>query len=209
VTNTTFPGYLIVFEGIDGSGKTTLTLRILQILRGKELDVIRISEPTNGIYGKMIRENARQGFRFPPDEEKELFMKDRMENVSHAIVPALKEGKIILMDRYYISTMAYQGARGLHPDVIRTENERFAPIPDLLFILDTPVSIGLDRIARKRGDQFDDFEQETYLEKVRALFLGFSFEHMHVIDASQTEDAIEKQILSKIYERLRIGDENT
>ncbi|OGL47647.1 MAG: dTMP kinase [Candidatus Schekmanbacteria bacterium RBG_13_48_7] len=198
-----YPGLLFVFEGIDGSGKTTLTKKIHENLIQQKVDTILVSEPTNGYYGKLIRENAKKGFRFPPEKERDLFVKDRMENVSRTIIPALKKGQIVLMDRYYISSMAYQGARGLNPEIIQSENEKFAPVPDILFILDIPVEVGLKRIFEKRKDQFDDFEKCDYLQKVRSLFLSFSFNNMHVLDAQQSQNSLEHSVMNKILQKLQ------
>ena len=88
-----------------------------------------------------------------PEEELALFLKDRRENVARNIRPALRAGRIVVLDRYYFSTIAYQGAKGLDPERIRRLNERFAPKPDLVFILDLGAGDGLARIAGREGQR--------------------------------------------------------
>lgn len=197
-----YPGVLIVFEGIDGSGKTTLAHNVTDQLRNDGFDAVGISEPTDGHYGKLIRDNAKRGFRFPPEKERELFEKDRRENVEKNILPFLRKREILVMDRYYISTMAYQGARGLNPDEIRKDNESFAPIPDLLIILDIPAREGLRRITEKRKEKTDDFEKESYLEKVRQYFLQITFPNMCILDAQQHEQILLEEAMEEIRKLL-------
>lgn len=99
--------------------------------------------------------------RLSVEEEVALFLKDRREHVEMLIAPALARGAWVLLDRYYLSMMAYQGARGIDPEVIRAANEEFAPVPDAVVWLDIPVSVALERIGN-RGER-DAFETEAGL----------------------------------------------
>ena len=118
-------GILIIFEGIDGSGKSSQAQRVTHWLKEKGLPVVSFSEPTAGKYGQKLREIMHYGrHNITPQEELDLFLKDREEDVQNNILPALRQSYIIVMDRYYYSNMAYQGALGIDVNVIRTLNEK-------------------------------------------------------------------------------------
>ena len=102
-------GLLIVFEGIDGTGKSTQMSLLGRFLREKGLTVIETREPTNGQFGQQIRALYTNRNGVSPEQELELFLADRQEHVDNVLTPALQEGKIILCDRYFLSTAAYQG----------------------------------------------------------------------------------------------------
>ena len=162
-------GHLIVLEGIDGSGKSTQARRLVRRLAARGIRTVLFREPTRGKWGRLIREMARQAGSLTPEEELELFVRDRRENVARNLEPALAAGKIVVLDRYYFSTIAYQGAKGIDPGRIRRLNERFAVRPDLVFILDIEAGTGLARIGG-RGRKDELFEREDYLARVREIF---------------------------------------
>lgn len=189
-------GLLIVVEGIDGTGKTTLVDRLAKYCRAQKVECIVSREPTNGRWGMLLRQSA-QTARLPLGEELELFMKDRAEHVERVIQPALSGGKIVLLDRYYFSTAAYQGARGADAGAIIDANEQFAPIPDLLLLLDASPETGRRRITR-RGDQIDAFEQTQYQEEVRRIYLELKRPYLRVIDASRHPDAVWRDCLAHV-----------
>ena len=194
-------GFLFVLEGIDGAGKSTQARSLRRRLRARGCDVVSLREPTRGRYGREIRRKAKEVGSLTPDEELELFLKDRRENVERHIAPALTAGKVVVLDRYYYSTIAYQGAKGLDPASIRRVNERFAPRPDLVFILDLPASAGLGRISgRKSRDVL--FEREGYLRRVRRLFQGFRGKTVIHIDAGQDRTEIGRLILRRVLDLL-------
>ena len=118
-------------------------------------------------------------------------MLDRREDVRHNILPALVAGKLVIMDRYYLSNIAYQGARGLDPEMIRRENEQFSPVPDLVLVLDIDPALGLARITDSRKTALDSFEKEDYLRRVRDIFLAIGRKPNGVIiDASQPPEKV-------------------
>ena len=102
---------LIVFEGIDGTGKSTQVRLLAQALEERGLTVVTSREPTDGPFGQKLRLSMITG-RLSPEEELALFHEDRRDHVEHLILPALEAGKVVILDRYFFSTMAYQGARG-------------------------------------------------------------------------------------------------
>lgn len=110
--------------------------------------------------------------------------------MEQVISPALREGKVVILDRYYFSMMAYQGARGYDPQMIREQNEAFAPVPDLLLILDLEVRLAHQRIG-KRGDEVNEFEKMESLERCREIFMSVADEpFVQVIDASGDFDLV-------------------
>jgi dTMP kinase len=194
-------GPLIVIEGIDGTGKTTLARALGAALRGRGREVVESFEPTRGPHGQRIRAIAR-GEEARPEAvaEAELFRLDRRAHVADVIAPALATGKTVILDRYYYSTMAYQGARGLDPQAIERDNASFAPLPDLLVILDLPVPDALERITQGRGGAPDAFEKAEALEKIRAVFASVEHPNLLRLDARQTTDSMVAAILERLGE---------
>jgi dTMP kinase len=126
-------GLFIVFEGIDGTGKSTQLHLLAEKLRQLDYAVVATREPTNGPYGKKIRELFVDRGAVSREEELELFIADRDQHVKEVIAPALEDGCVVVCDRYYLSTIAYQGANGMDPDIILAKNQDF-PAPDLAII---------------------------------------------------------------------------
>lgn len=196
------PGKLICIEGIDGAGKTSHCARLQEDLVAQGYPVVRLYEPTNGTYGRKIRELARQGLdETPPEKILDLFVLDRRENVEKNILPALENGALVLMDRYYYSTIAYQGAAGLDTKYIRRENETFAPAADLLLYLRIPASLARARIEQHRGDRCDLFEREAFLAAVQAIFDSMEDPVLKRIDAAQAMEQV-YQVCWKIVQRF-------
>jgi dTMP kinase len=104
----------------------------------------------------------------------------------------------VLLDRYYISSAAYQGSRGAEPEAIMTAHEAFAPVPDLILLLDAPAAVGLDRI-RRRGDTPNLFETEDALTAVRAIFLDVTRHRPHAarIDADRPWREVVREALAR------------
>ncbi|MEW5945174.1 MAG: dTMP kinase [bacterium] len=191
-------GLFFVFEGIDGSGKTTQVEMLDRALSAKGFDTLCTSEPTSGRWGRKIREIAERGRNgVTPDEELRCFIEDRREHVRKKIAPALKRGKIVLCDRYYHSTIAYQGALGIATDFIRRLNEddnRF-PVPDLVFYIDVPPETALERIAKARpGGANLGYERLDFLRKVKAIYDGLNFPGFCRINGAQPPAAVASEI---------------
>jgi dTMP kinase len=187
------PGRLIVLEGIDGSGKTTQARALVRRLRRRGFKAAFFREPTRGRWGREIKRHARRADSLTPEEELALFVKDRRENVSKNLRPALAAGRIVVLDRYYFSTIAYQGAKGIDPGRICRLNEAFAVKPDLVVFLDIDAGAGLGRIAnRKTRDEL--FEREDYLVRVARLFAGFKGPRFVHIDGRGDRRAIGRAI---------------
>ena len=179
---------LINLEGIDGCGKSTQSKFLMDKFESNNEEIILLKEPTNGKYGQKLWEMLSGKIEANTEEILELFVLDRREHVTQKIRPALDEGKIVLMDRYYYSTMAYQGAAGIDVNRIRKDNE-FAPKPDIVLIFDLPADLAMKRV---RGHSVADvFEKEEYLEKVRKAYLNLENDSLvRIIDATRTPKKI-------------------
>ena len=190
-------GLLIVLEGIDGSGKTTQARSLLRRLRRRGFKAVFYREPTRGRWGREIKRHALRADSLTPEQELDLFVKDRRENVARNLKPALAAGKIVVLDRYYFSTIAYQGAKGIDPGRIRRLNEAFAVKPDLVLFLDVDAASGLSRIAgRKTRDEL--FERQDYLVRVARIFAGFRGPRLVHIDGRGDKRAIGRAIWSHV-----------
>jgi len=186
-------GILIVFEGIDGSGKSTQAEILLKKLQQEDFDVVYFREPSKGKWGAKIKKKALHPDSLSPEEELDLFINDRRENVEKNLRPALQKKRIVILDRYYYSTIAYQGAKGIDEKLIKKMNEEFVVEPDLVFIFDIDPQKGLERIEnRKKKDRL--FEREDYLVKVREIFRSFKGEKFVHIDALKSKEEISKEI---------------
>ena len=191
-------GLLIVFEGIDGTGKSTQCELLARSLTERHMLNIALAEPTRGTWGTKIRRllsEGRQGIS--PQEELSWFVNDRKEDIELNIMPALQDNKVVLMDRYYFSTAAYQGALGLDPEQIRLENETFAPIPDRVLIFLTSPETCLERIESTR-DQKSAFEKLDYLRNVQELFKSFTGPNIRFIDSVGSVPEVHEKVLSAI-----------
>jgi dTMP kinase len=194
---------LIAFEGIDGAGKSTQARALATALEQRGHTVLLTREPTDGPAGQRLRASARTG-RLPAREELELFLQDRREHVQQELLPALERGQIVLIDRYYPSTVAYQGARGLDPQELLALNESFAPLPARVVLLDLEPKGGVGRV-RGRDITEDAFEREEDLRRAREIFLWLASirPFFRVFDASLPPQALRDQILTDILQVIQ------
>jgi len=200
MNRTTHPsarGRLIVFEGIDGTGKSTQLRLVADALRQRGYPVVITREPTEGPYGRKIRALYANRGECSREEELDLFIADRRHHVDEVLQPALDSGRIILCDRYYLSTAAYQGANGLDLDTIFARN-RFAPVPDLAILFEAPVALGIERITASRGEHLNDFEKTESLTRVAEIFAALDLPYIRRINAAQPIETVRDQILSLI-----------
>ena len=195
-------GRLIAFEGIDGCGKSTQVERLARALRGEGRDVVVTAEPTNGSWGRRIREMARSGKPVDAEEELRWFFADRREHVAQVVAPALAAGRLVLTDRYYLSTVAYQGARGLDWRKILADSEAEFPAPDLVLLLEIDAAAGLARV-HGRGHAVESlFEDAARLARVAEIFAALSLPCIERIAAAGDPDAVEAQVRTAVTRRL-------
>lgn len=171
----------IVFEGIDGSGKTTLAARIHDHY-SRHLPAVMLAEPTSGARGREIRALLKSGAPADTGKLLELFILDRDDDVRRNIVPALSEGRMVIMDRYYFSNAAYQGTGGVTPaGIIAMNRDRGFPVPHRVYLVDITPAEALGRVE-KRNPERDIFENQVFLSKVRANYLEIADDTFLVLD---------------------------
>jgi len=202
----------ITFEGIEGCGKTTQAKRLAARLRQSGISVVLTLEPGGTRLGQDIR-RILLDFRnhdLVPMAELFLYAADRAQHVSEIIQPALCRGNWVVCDRFFDATTVYQGlARGQDMSFVQLLNERAAGgiRPDVTFVLDCPVEVGLERAlgrqALRTGSVDDRFEREdrTFHEAVRQGYLSIAEkdrERFVVIDSTLGPDDLE----SAVYERI-------
>jgi len=200
----------ISFEGIEGSGKTTHAKHTVRFLQDKGHDCVITREPGGTRIGKKIRAILLDPLSkdMDPLTELLLYTADRAQHIKEYILPLLSDGKIVLCDRYYDATMAYQGfARGLDIGLIEKIHKLLFDNlkPDITLLLDLPPEIGLERAWKQinNGNRISHetrFEEErlSFHKKVRAGYLELSrFEpkRFRIIDASKDEHKVREEII--------------
>lgn len=193
-------GILIVFDGIDGAGKTTQVSLLVDALTAAGETVIVSKEPTDGTWGRRLRESATTG-RLPAEEELQFFLNDRREHLENVVRPALNAGQIVILDRYFYSSIAYQGIRGGDVDRLEDTVRQGIEIPDVAFIMDLAPAVAAHRIANRDG-KANEFERVEDLEKVGKLFsaVGKRDPVAKIIDASVSIKAIYGEIIEILIE---------
>ncbi|MBK7861583.1 MAG: dTMP kinase [Archangiaceae bacterium] len=189
---------LIAFEGIDGSGKSTQAARLAEALRADGSEVVLTKEPTDGPWGKKLRQSFVTA-RMTAKDELDCFLSDRREHVEQLIRPALNRGATVIVDRYYWSTVVYQGMRGLDPAEVLKLNEAFAPRPDVTFLVDVDPHVALERISGRAGGR-DLLENLEVQLKVREAFTALARTQpgFILIDGALPEGAMQAQVRSRL-----------
>jgi len=189
---------LIVFEGLNGSGKTSQARRLMQRLRQSGLRVVLHKEPSWSYFGRL----AKYAEGLDPWVETGLYMADR---AAQAGIQDYTPCDIAIQDRYYYSTMAYQGAKGVDIQVIYQLHQAWALRPDLLIYLDLEPDLSIKRQDRHRHSEFT--RSAGYLERVREIYRSMSTMPGWVeIDASENELEVERQVWAQAV--LSLGLEN-
>ena len=202
----------VTFEGGEGSGKSTVLKQVNEILLSEGHSTLLTREPGGTPISEQIRNVIldKANTSMDPRTEALLYAASRRQHLVEKIWPALKEGKIVLCDRFLDSSLAYQGgARGLGMDEILEVN-RYATegqFPDITLFFDLDPSIGLQRIAANAGREVNrlDLERMTFHEKVRASFqkLASLYPERYVtIDASQPLKKVVEDSLKAIKAKL-------
>jgi dTMP kinase len=196
-------GKLIVFEGIDGAGLTTQAELLEKYLKEKKYEVVLTKEPTNNLIGGLIRAALKKEWLTSNRTLQLLFSADRAHHLEKEIIPALENGKIVISDRYFVSTIAY-GMIELEKDWLKALNSKFL-LPDAIFIIDVPVEVSIGRIKASRF-RFELFEERKKLEKIRNNFLELSKEYKNcfVINGNRSIEEVHKEIVKIVEEKLKL-----
>ena len=196
----------IVFEGGEGSGKTTQAKALANRLRRLDFHVVLTHEPGGTLLGNRLRRWVKWGRGVTVQTELFLFLSSRSQLLNTVIRPALEKGNIVVCDRYDASTFAYQGyGRGMDLDFLKTVNSFVTDglFPDLIVLLDLSAEQGLERKRMK----LDVFEREEFLfhQKVREGYLKMAAadpERWMVIDATLPEVKIRDIIWERVGQLL-------
>jgi dTMP kinase len=196
-------GKFIVFEGIDGAGLTTQAELLEKHLKNKKYEVVLTKEPTNNLIGGIIRAALKKEWITSNRTLQLLFSADRAHHLEKEIIPALENGKIVISDRYFISTIAY-GMIELEKEWLKVLNSKFL-LPDIIFIIDIPVEVSIERIKASRFG-FELFEERKKLEKIRNNFLELSKEYKNcfVINGNRSIEEVHKEIVKIVEEKLKL-----
>ncbi|MEK6924216.1 MAG: dTMP kinase [Candidatus Micrarchaeota archaeon] len=212
------PGILIAFEGIDASGKSTQAKLLAEALRAKGRAVVLTKEPflelptfagiIAGAGSVKTHKDADTldeigGYKLAPETDVFLFAADRAEHVHKVIKPALEAGKIVITDRYYPSSVAYQSVFGKLDEKWIGEVNRFAPRPDAIVLLDLDAEKAAERTAggaERRLARFEVLEKQKLLRQ-KYLEMAERGEWI-VVDALQPAETVAKQVLAALESKL-------
>jgi dTMP kinase len=203
----------ITFEGGEGAGKSTAIKRIVEKLTSEGYEIVLTREPGGTPIAEEIRNVIldKKNTAMDPRTEALLYAASRRQHLVEKVIPALKEGKLVLCDRFLDSSLAYQGgARGIGIDTVYNMN-LFATegmLPDLTILFDIKPEEGLARIAANSQREVNrlDVEKLTFNNKVRDSFheLAKKFpERFVIVDASKTPDEVFADAYKAIEDRLK------
>ena len=207
-------GLFITLEGGEGAGKSTQIQMLKQALEEMGCSVLLTREPGGSKGGELIRPLLVSGEAdWDAVSETLLFSAARRDHLTHKVWPALKEGKIVLCDRFADSTLAYQGyGRGNNPEIQATVKALYKIVagdfePDLTLILDIDPKIGLKRSCDRAGNTEKRFENMdfSFHENLRQGFLKIAEENSnrcHIIDADRSPDTVHIDIMKIVKEKL-------
>jgi dTMP kinase len=206
-------GFFITFEGIEGCGKTTQIRRLTAYLEGKRLPFLLTREPGGTAIGDRIRQIllSSENSRMEPVTEFFLYVAARAQHIAQVVLPALKDGKTVLCDRFTDATIAYQGyGRGLNRQWVEEIHDRFLNglKPYRTFLLDLPVEEGLRRAWKRMENQAvkeDRFEKEdlAFHRRVREGYLLLARQEPNrivVLDGMKDEQSLHREILTRLPE---------
>ncbi len=202
-------GYFLTFEGADGVGKSTQIQLLMEYFKQNNIDALATREPGGTKTGEQVRNILLDPENHMTSRtETLLYLAARSEHVDKIIMPALKDDKIVVSDRFSHSTFVYQGiARGLGIDVLQTVNlfSTDGLQPDLTFVLDAPVEFlahrikkrkSLDRIE-KEGLEFQKLVQQGFLQLAKQ-----NLDKIVIIDATKTIEQMQESIVKIVQEKL-------
>ncbi|HEY4527580.1 MAG TPA: dTMP kinase [Candidatus Paceibacterota bacterium] len=196
-------GFFVVFEGLDGSGQSTQVELLVNYLKAKGCKVLATKEPTlESKAGRRIRQVLDEKVAISAKNLQELFKEDRGLHLKKVILPALKQGKIVISDRYFFSSFAFGVSDGLDLDWLIKINQKFLH-PDLTLVLDVPAEISVKRIE-KRGKPKTLFEKKEKLAKVIKVYKSFPkrFPNVYLVEGKkpipQVFQSVRKIVRSKL-----------
>jgi dTMP kinase len=195
-------GKFIVFEGIDGCGKTNQIDLLKKGLKKQGVEAVFTREHTVGWIGRMIDEVVRGERELDPQALQLLFVADRLEHLKRIIKPALQKGKLVVCDRYFWSTVAYGSLVADREWLL--EINKVCLLPDLVILIDLSPKVAVKRISKNR-EELTIFEKEKKLKKVRKTYLWLAkrfADSCVVIDGTPKPKKINREIFTILRDRL-------
>ncbi|PJZ69581.1 dTMP kinase [Leptospira perolatii] len=187
-----------VFEGLDGSGKSTLCRLVLDRLIQKGVPAVCFSEPTQYETGLYLRKFLRGEVELDPQSQIEAFLKDREASLQKNILPAISNGSKVLLDRYIYSTCAYQsGSDFSAKEILKKNLSRGFPEPEIVFYLDLEPSQALQRLESRQLSK-ERFESIEHLDKIRTAYEEILPFQTIRLDANQTPESLAEQVVQEI-----------
>ncbi|MEN3043957.1 MAG: dTMP kinase [Candidatus Hydrothermales bacterium] len=199
-------GFFITIEGIEGSGKTTLAESLFAELKNRGFPVFLTWEPGGTETGEKIRKILLHSKELSHWTELLLFLASRKEHVEKKILPALREGKIVISDRFDDSTVAYQCfGRGLNLRIVKRINKIVTSglKPNLTFLLDIEPELSLKRLKRRDRIEREDLDFHKRVRQGYLTIAGRSKKRIIVIDGELKKEKITEIAFSKVIERLK------
>jgi dTMP kinase len=192
-------GAFICIEGLDGCGKTTQAKLLVKKLR-KSHNAVYTAEPSPGKIGAFIRKSCLYGEnRLSSAVEALLFAADRLEHVENEVLPALRQGRLVVSDRYVYSSLAYQGAAGLSLEWIEKINEH-ALRADFAIFIDVDPKIVMQRLKPNKS-VMENLETQ---QKVRAVYLKYVAKgELSRIDGNKPKDEVAEALFAAVLNFLK------
>ena len=191
----------LVVEGLDGAGTTTISARLAEELRARDLRVRLTAEPTDGPLGSLVRAHVKGDVNLDEQTAALVFTGDRADHLGQVIRPALSRGEWVVCDRYLLSTLAYQGVAGVSREAVLAASDGF-DVPDVTFVLDVPEEARSERLAgRSRTERYEGAElaealRRSYDESIELLLSAGH--RIEVIDSSRSIDDVLADVLSRL-----------
>jgi dTMP kinase len=191
----------IVVCGLDGCGKSTQAKLLAKWLKGKDKEVCLTKEPTDSSIGNLIRVVLKHELKLSPLTLQFLFAADRANHLKKEIEPALNKGKVVISDRYILSSLAY-GSLEVKLDFLKGINSGFRR-PDLTLLIDTPPHICLERI-KKNKTHLELFEDEEKLKRVRKNYLALNkyFPNTFMVRGDRRKEEVFQRIKEIVEEKI-------
>ena len=200
-------GRFIVFEGIDGSGKTTQSKMLVDYLNSNNKETVWTREQTDGLVGKLIEKVLMKEENLDPMALQMCFVADRVDHLNSLIKPELERGRNVISDRYFWSTAAYAYLSGEEKmDLFLDINRKLCPDPDLLVLVDIEPEKALERMNLGR-EKLSIFEKEEKLKNIREAYLKLveKFrEKTVVVDGGRDIEEIHRDVINILESRKLI-----
>lgn len=208
-------GRFIAIEGPDGSGKTSIIQALRQKLEQDGLEVVTTREPGGSPIAEQIRQVILDVDNHAMDVRTEalLYAASRRQHLVETILPNVQAGKLVISDRFVMSSLAYQGmARGIGLDPVWAINQ-FAidgQMPDLTLLVDVPAEVGLERIQAAKGQrQYDRLDRESlaFHQRVRQTYLDLAqdWANLEILDGQKSIEAVSQECYDILQKRGMIG----